>query len=50
MVWEGKPAFIGVLRDITAREEAKAVLGESDRLHRDLLGALPDAMTIHQDG
>ena len=50
MVWEGKPAFIGVLRDITAREEAEAVLGESDRLHRDLLEALPDAMTIHQDG
>jgi PAS domain S-box-containing protein len=50
MMWEGKPAFIGVLRDITARKEAEALLAESESRYRDLLEALPDAMTIHQDG
>jgi PAS domain S-box-containing protein len=39
-----------VLRDITARKEAEALLVESDNRYRDLLEALPDAMTIHQDG
>ena len=50
MMWEGKPAFIGVLRDISARKEAEALLAESESRYRDLLEALPDAMTIHQDG
>lgn len=50
MMWEGKPAFIGVLRDITARKEADALLAESESRHRDLLEAMPDAVTIHQDG
>ena len=50
MMWEGKSAFIGVLRDITARKQAEALLADEENRYRDLLNALPDAMFIHLDG
>lgn len=49
ILWEGRPAFLGVLRDITARKTAEAALRDSEEQYRNLLEALPDGVIIHVD-
>lgn len=44
--WEGTPAFLVCLRDITQRKEAEAALRESQQLMKDIINFLPDATFV----
>jgi PAS domain S-box-containing protein len=44
MMWEGEPAFVGVMRDVTARKQAKAELEEAHRRFEAITANIPGAV------
>lgn len=47
--FEGKPAIMVTLRDITARKQAEAAVLESQERYRSLVESMPDAVMIHDE-
>ena len=53
IVWNGKPAFLGVMRDLTDRKAAEAVLAETERRFSAVAANMPGAIfqrVLHPDG
>ena len=53
IVWNGKPAFLGVMRDLTERKRAEAVLAETERRFTAVASNMPGAIyqrVLHPDG
>jgi two-component system, sensor histidine kinase and response regulator len=48
--WNGAPANMVILRDVTGRLESEQKLRESEARHRDLIESAPDAMYVHVAG
>lgn len=50
MDWDGEPAFIVILRDLTDRKAAEQAVKESEELYRDLVELSGDAIYMQNDG
>ena len=50
VLWEGRDAWLVVVRDITDRISAQNALAESEMRQRDFAEISPDAMLVHLDG
>jgi len=48
--WNGAPANMIILRDVTGRLESEQKLRESEQRHRDLIESAPDAMYVQVAG
>jgi two-component system, sporulation sensor kinase A len=48
--YNGKPASIGTLLDITERRKAEKVINESDKRYRRLLDLSPEPILVHSSG
>jgi PAS domain S-box-containing protein len=44
LLWEGRPAFVGVMRDITGRKQAEAALAEAHRRFSAITANIPGAV------
>jgi PAS domain S-box-containing protein len=49
IVWEGRPAVLVHLRDVSARKQAETALRESEARFRELFEVSPDAIYVHVD-
>lgn len=47
--WEGQPAYLVVIRDVTERITAQAALSESEERYRQIVDVTPDSVLIHID-
>jgi PAS domain S-box-containing protein len=47
--WEGQPAIVVIVRDISARKHAEQLLRESEARFRSLFEMSPDAIYVHVD-
>lgn len=47
--WEGQPAYLVVIRDVSERIAAQAALAESEERYRQIVDVTPDAILIHID-
>jgi PAS domain S-box-containing protein len=45
--WEGRPAVLSIATDISARKKAEDALRESEARFQNMLGAVPDMLSIH---
>lgn len=50
VVWEGREAWMVVIRDVTDRNRTQNALIESEARQRDFAEISPDAMLVHLDG
>ena len=50
LLWEGKPAILVTVRDLTARNRANEALRESEERYRRLVDLLPDPIYVHAEG
>ena len=50
VVWNGQPAILVTVRDITARKKVERLARERDEQYRRFMEALPDAAFVHCDG
>lgn len=48
--WEGRPAYLVVIRDVSERIAVQAALRESEERHRQIVEVSPDAILIHVHG
>ena len=49
IMWEGKPAVLSILDDITERMQAETTLLERERHFLSLLETIPDALVVYDD-
>jgi len=50
VIYDGKPAILSFIRDITKQKEAEQALRESEELYRKAMESTSDGVTILQDG
>jgi PAS domain S-box-containing protein len=50
MEWDGEPAFVATLRDLSDRKAAEQAVQESEELYRNLVELSPDAIYMQNDG
>jgi len=50
VTFQGKPAVLGILRDISERKQAEKILEESEERFRTLIEEAPDGIFVHSEG
>ncbi len=50
MEWDGEPAFVATLRDLSDQKAAEQAVQESEELYRNLIELSPDAIYMQNDG
>ena len=50
IIWNGKPALLGVVRDLTEHKRAEDWLRQSEERYRRLVELSPDSIYVHQAG
>ncbi len=50
IMWEGRPAALCLMADITERKQAETTLLERERDFRSLLETIPDALVVYDEG